>query len=203
MDQLKLTRAAEIDLTTHFGVWNLICYTSNHDAKEHLALIMGQVTSQERVLTRVHSECLTGDVFGSQHCDCGEQLHTAMQLIADQGQGIILYLRQEGRGIGLLSKLRAYQLLAQGYDTIDANKLLGYPVDARTYEVAVHILRDIQVASLNLLTNNPLKVEGLVAGGIPIHQVTSMQPTVYPQNRTYLQTKAARMGHTLNPHELE
>jgi GTP cyclohydrolase II len=186
-----------VTIPTKFGVYYLRYYYDKISDKEHLALVMGDPGQRDNVLTRVHSECLTGDVFGSRRCDCGEQLERSMQLIGSEGLGIVIYLRQEGRGIGLIDKLRAYKLQEQGYDTVDANVKLGHQVDERNYDMAVHILNDLQVRSVNLMTNNPLKVKALREAGINITQVTSLQPTVYDANRFYLQTKVSRMGHNI------
>ncbi|HNB51989.1 MAG TPA: GTP cyclohydrolase II, partial [Anaerolineales bacterium] len=149
-------------------------------------------------LVRVHSECFTGDVLGSMRCDCGEQLQRSMEMIAQAGRGVILYLRQEGRGIGLLNKLRAYNLQDQGYDTVEANLLLGHQADEREYTVAAEILRDLNVQSIRLLTNNPEKINALETLGIPILGRVSLTPEVNPENARYLHTKIVRMNHLLN-----
>ena len=163
-----------------------------------MALVTGEVSDGEDVLVRVHSECFTGDVLGSLRCDCGSQLDLSIQRIALAGKGIVLYLRQEGRGIGLMEKLRAYNLQDMGYDTVDANILLGHDADNRDYEVAAHILRDICVKSVRLLTNNPSKIDGLKRFGIEISSREALQPNVTAENRGYLETKASRMGHMLD-----
>lgn len=165
--------------------------------KEHLALVLGEVRGETRVLARVHSECFTGDVLGSQRCDCGEQLQRALDMIVAEGRGVLVYLRQEGRGIGLLEKLRAYNLQDQGYDTVDANLLLGHQADERDYSVAAAILRELGVESVRLLTNNPSKIEGLRALGVAVVDRVPLVPTVTPQNAAYLRAKRLRLNHLL------
>ncbi len=164
--------------------------------RDHLALVLGSVAGAEGVLVRVHSECFTGDVLGSQRCDCGAQLRRAMRLIAEEGRGVLLYLRQEGRGIGLLEKLRAYNLQDAGYDTVEANIELGHDVDLRAYGEAVEILRELEVASVRLLTNNPHKVEELVRYGLRVERVPLEIPAT-PESASYLETKVRRMRHLL------
>ncbi|MCB0123506.1 MAG: GTP cyclohydrolase II, partial [Caldilineaceae bacterium] len=192
-----LNRTVSTRLPTAEGEFQLIHYANAPDQKEHLALVMGHLQQQQNVLVRVHSECFTGDVLGSRRCDCGEQLHAAMQLIAAEGQGLVIYLRQEGRGIGLQKKLEAYNLQDQGHDTVDANLLLGHQADERTYEVAVAILHDLGVQSLRLITNNPSKLEQLRHAGLTVTERVPLVPTVHAENRTYLATKVARMRHLL------
>ncbi|MBI5303694.1 MAG: GTP cyclohydrolase II [Chloroflexi bacterium] len=194
--QIKMMECARIP--TEFGEFRLCLYENNQDRKEHLALVMGNVRDQDNVLARIHSECFTGDVLGSLRCDCGEQLARAMQLIAAQGTGVVVYLRQEGRGIGLLSKLRAYNLQDAGYDTVDANLKLGHDVDERDYTPASLILRDLGVRSVRLITNNPRKLDALDRLGVQITARVPIQPTVHSQNRGYLDTKARRMNHLLD-----
>ncbi len=177
------------------SVFRLCLYSSAGDLKEHLAMILGEVAGRSGVLVRVHSECFTGDVLGSRRCDCGEQLHRSLQLIAAAGLGILIYLRQEGRGIGLAEKLRAYNLQDQGYDTVDANLVLGHPADGRDYTVAACILRDLGVSSIRLLTNNPGKMEDLQALGIEIVERVPLDCMVTPENLVYLKTKVERMHH--------
>ncbi len=189
---------ASARIPTPFGEFQLCLYTNNQDDKEHLALVMGEVRDQYHVLTRLHSECFTGDVLGSLRCDCGEQLEVAMQKIAEAGQGVLVYLRQEGRGIGLLSKLRAYNLQDDGYDTVDANLLLGHRADERDYTPAGCILRDLGVRSVRLMTNNPTKLEALKALGVPVTERVPLPPTVHSHNQLYLHTKARRMHHLLD-----
>lgn len=198
MESTSVTRQACARVPTPVGSFQVCVYTTSNDNKEHLALIYGQVTNQSNVLTRVHSECFTGDVLDSLRCDCGEQLQHAMQIIAEAGAGVIIYLRQEGRGIGLIEKLRAYNLQDQGYDTIDANLALGHQADARKYDVAAAILRELGVQSIELLTNNPAKVTQLQALGIQINRRIPLNVTVNPENARYLETKARRMNHLIN-----
>jgi 3,4-dihydroxy 2-butanone 4-phosphate synthase/GTP cyclohydrolase II len=199
-----VTRTARTVIPNAYGNWRAYGYRSDVDGTEHLALVLGDIDGTggaadagEDVLTRVHSECLTGDVFGSQRCDCGAQLETSMAKIAERGRGVVLYLRgQEGRGIGLLSKLQAYNLQDAGEDTVDANLKLGLPVDAREYSVAAQLLEDLGIRSVRLLTNNPAKIDALVAHGFGVTRVPL--PTVAtPQNLRYLTTKRDRLGHQL------
>ncbi len=198
MTQVTIQKEACARIPTDAGQFQLCIYVSNQDQKEHLALIMGDVTGQENVLVRVHSECFTGDVLGSLRCDCGPQLQRAVQAIAENGAGVIIYLRQEGRGIGLLEKLRAYNLQDEGYDTVDANLMLGHQADGRDYTIAGLILRDLQIHSVRLLTNNPDKIESLEQQGIPVSARVPLTTRVTPENRTYLLTKVQRMRHLLN-----
>jgi 3,4-dihydroxy 2-butanone 4-phosphate synthase/GTP cyclohydrolase II len=197
MTDLRIERMAVARIPTDEGEFQLALYHNNRDDKEHLALSTGDLEGHNNVLVRVHSECFTGDVLGSQRCDCGEQLHSALGLIAAAGQGMLIYLRQEGRGIGLLNKLRAYNLQDQGYDTVDANLLLGHQADERDYTVAALILRDWNVRSVRLLTNNPSKIESLRALGVNVTDRVPLQPSVTPDNAHYLRTKAERMRHLL------
>jgi 3,4-dihydroxy 2-butanone 4-phosphate synthase / GTP cyclohydrolase II len=192
-----VTRVAETRLPNAYGDWRAYGYRGDIDGAEHLVLVFGDISDGTDVLARVHSECLTGDVFGSLRCDCGAQLEAAMQAIAERGRGIIIYLRgHEGRGIGLLSKLQAYQLQDAGADTVDANLELGLPVDAREYSVAAHLLRDLGVRSLRLLTNNPAKVEGLTENGIAVTRIP-LPVMETPQNLRYLTAKRDRLGHEI------
>ena len=200
-----VTRVADTVIPNAYGDWRACGYRSEIDGTEHLALVLGdldaaggQAEPGEDVLTRVHSECLTGDVFGSQRCDCGTQLDAAMAKIAECGRGVVLYLRgHEGRGIGLLSKLQAYKLQDAGEDTVDANLSLGLPVDAREYSVAAQLLDDLGVRSVRLLTNNPAKVEALAAHGFGVTRIP-LPPQTTPQNLRYLATKRDRLGHQLD-----
>jgi len=194
-----VSRVAQTVIPNNYGRWNAYGYRSDIDGVEHLALVYGDLSAGdgEDVLTRVHSECLTGDVFGSQRCDCGAQLDAAMAKIAERGRGVILYLRgHEGRGIGLLSKLQAYELQDHGADTVDANLELGLPVDAREYSVAAQLLDDLGVRSVRLLTNNPAKVDALAAHGFEVTRIP-LPPQVTPHNLRYLATKRDRLGHQL------
>lgn len=195
---MTVLRKVSARIPTESGEFQLCLYQNDVDNKEHLALVMGDVWDGEGVLVRVHSECFTGDVLGSMRCDCGPQLQRSMDMIAEAGRGVILYLRQEGRGIGLLNKLRAYNLQDQGYDTVEANLLLGHQADEREYTVAAEMLRDLGVQSIRLLTNNPEKINALATLGIPILGRVSLTPDVNPENARYLHTKIVRMNHLLN-----
>ena len=193
-----VTQMARTRLPNAYGEWQAYGYVSTVDGTEHMALALGDLGDGQGVLARVHSECLTGDVFHSLRCDCGAQLEAAMSLIAAEGRGVVLYLRgHEGRGIGLISKLRAYQLQDQGSDTVDANLELGLPVDARDYSTGAQILSDLGVRSVRLLTNNPAKVEGLVRHGIGVTPVPLPVP-VTVHNLRYLAAKRDRLGHTID-----
>ena len=197
MTETAITRTASARIPTGHGEFQLYHYNDSESGLEHLALVLGALEDQEDVLVRVHSECFTGDVLGSLRCDCGEQLQTAMQLIAEAGHGVVIYLRQEGRGIGLSEKLRAYNLQDQGYDTVEANLLLGHAADARTYDVAATILADIGIRSLRLLTNNPAKIDSLEALGILVNERVPIPPSIQVENAAYLKTKVERMQHML------
>jgi len=199
MGELTITRMAQARIPTAEGTFQLSLYLNGQHAGEHLAFVLGNVVNQPEVLVRVHSECFTGDVLGSLRCDCGAQLAQAIQLIEQEGAGVLIYLRQEGRGIGLLDKLRAYNLQDQGYDTVDANLLLGHGGDERDYATAALILKDLGVPSVRLLTNNPLKIASLQAYGIPVTARVPLPPQVTTENATYLLTKVLRMNHLLNP----
>jgi 3,4-dihydroxy 2-butanone 4-phosphate synthase/GTP cyclohydrolase II len=192
-----VTRVADTQIPNQYGTWRAYGYRHDIDGTEHMALVYGDIQDGEDVLTRVHSECLTGDVFGSQRCDCGAQLDAAMAAIAERGRGIVLYLRgHEGRGIGLLSKLQAYELQDAGADTVDANLELGLPVDAREYSVAAQLLGDLGVRSVELLTNNPEKVTDLARHGFEVTRVP-LAPVTTPHNLRYLTAKRDRMGHEI------
>ncbi len=194
---MTIQQAVHARIPTEAGEFKLYLYRNEYDDKEHLALVMGNVAQHDHPLVRVHSECFTGDVLGSLRCDCGPQLAQAMQLIANEGVGLIIYLRQEGRGIGLLDKLRAYNLQDEGYDTVEANLMLGHRADARDYTMAALILRDLNVNSLRLLTNNPTKVEGLQELGLQVSAREPLVTAVHDENLSYLQTKVKRMRHLL------
>jgi len=198
MDEVTVTQMASARIPTLVGESHLCLYASNLDDKEHLALLIGNVADQYDVLVRVHSECFTGDVLGSLRCDCGTQLNHAMKAIANEGSGILIYLRQEGRGIGLLSKLRAYNLQDQGYDTVEANLLLGHGADERDYTIAALILKHLGIRSVRLLTNNPLKTEGLQKSGITVNARIPLQSCITSENAAYLLTKVQRMRHLLS-----
>ena len=192
-----IERVAEARLPTRYGPFQAIAYKSHIDSGEHIALTIGEWTEDEPVLVRIHSECLTGDVFGSMRCDCGEQIDLALKQLAEAGNGIFLYMRQEGRGIGLHNKIKAYSLQDQGLDTVEANETLGFEPDLRHYGVGAQILRDLGVRKLNLLTNNPKKVAGLSGFDLEIVDRIPVEAEVTDENRTYLKTKKARMGHIL------
>ena len=191
-------RVAETTMPTRHGAFRAIGYRSAVDGKEHVAMIKGDVEGGSDVLVRAHSECLTGDVFGSLRCDCGQQLDEALKLIEAAGCGVVLYLAQEGRGIGLLNKLKAYALQEDGFDTVDANIELGLPVDARDYGIAAEMLADLGVSSVRLLTNNPDKVDGLARHGVAVSSRLPIEHAAGEHNRDYLRTKADRLGHHLN-----
>lgn len=190
-------RVVEAKLPTRYGEFTAIAYRSVIDADEHVALVLGDLSGEEPVLVRVHSECVTGDVFGSLRCDCGQQLDLAMRQIAKEGRGVILYMRQEGRGIGFHNKMRAYALQDQGMDTVEANLCLGFPPDLRDYGIGAQILAELGLTSIRLLTNNPKKVIGLVGYGLKVVETVPIiaPPTAY--NRQYLQTKQKKLGHLL------
>ncbi|MDM5235814.1 bifunctional 3,4-dihydroxy-2-butanone 4-phosphate synthase/GTP cyclohydrolase II [Bacillus cereus] len=193
-----VTREVEITLPTDFGTFHAIGYSNSLDTKEHIALVKGDISTGEPVLVRVHSECLTGDVFGSCRCDCGPQLHAALSQIESAGKGVLLYMRQEGRGIGLLNKLRAYKLQEEGFDTVEANEKLGFPADLRDYGIGAQILKDLGLQSLRLLTNNPRKIAGLQGYDLEVVERVPLQMPTKEENKTYLQTKVNKLGHLLN-----
>ena len=192
-----VTRVAETKLPTKFGEFKLIAYRSSIDQFEHLALVMGEFSKEENVCVRVHSECLTGDVFGSLRCDCGPQLHQAMETVAEVGKGVVLYMRQEGRGIGLSNKLKAYYLQDKGMDTVEANEHLGFDADLREYGIGAQILLDLDIKNIVLLTNNPRKIIGLQGYGLNIvdRKEIIIKPTQH--NKKYLQTKKEKLGHKI------
>ncbi|MFC1901517.1 bifunctional 3,4-dihydroxy-2-butanone-4-phosphate synthase/GTP cyclohydrolase II [Chloroflexota bacterium] len=192
-----VTRVAEAKLPTPFGKFKVIAYKSSTDPAEHLAMVMGDVATEEPVLVRVHSQCLTGDVFHSLRCDCGEQIEMAMKRIAEEGRGIVLYMRQEGRGIGIHNKIKAYALQDAGMDTVEANLSLGFKVDHRDYGVGAQILADLGVRNMRLMTNNPKKISGLASYGLTITEQLPITIKPNPHNRHYLSTKQKKMGHLL------
>jgi 3,4-dihydroxy 2-butanone 4-phosphate synthase/GTP cyclohydrolase II len=192
-------RVSEARLPTAHGVFTAVAYRALADGVEHMALVMGDVGDGRDVLARVHSECLTGDIFGSRRCDCGEQLDEALRRIAREGRGVLVYLRgHEGRGIGLGHKLRAYALQEAGRDTVEANVELGFAVDARDYSVGAHILRNLGAVRLRLMTNNPDKHHALAVHGLEIVAREPLISTPTPENRRYLETKRDRLGHLLD-----
>jgi len=191
-------RVVATRLPTAFGDFEVVGYRSLVDDKHHVALVKGDVDGLADVLVRVHSECLTGDVFHSLRCDCGDQLESALAMVENEGRGVILYLAQEGRGIGLLNKLRAYKLQEEGLDTVDANLRLGLPADLRDYGIGAQILVDLGLSSIRILTNNPKKIRGLEGYGLSVSEQIPIVHTPNPHNEAYLRAKAERMGHTLH-----
>lgn len=191
-------RGETVDMPTEYGHFRLIPFRQKSNGLEHVALIKGEWTEDEAIHVRVHSSCVTGDIFGSERCDCGEQLHKAMRMIEKEGKGVVLYLNQEGRGIGLMAKIAAYKLQEQGYDTVDANIHLGYDPDERDYGVGAQILSNLGVRKMKLMTNNPVKRVGLEAYGLEITENVPIEITPNSYNRQYLATKKNRMGHTLH-----
>jgi len=193
-----VNREVEVTLPTEFGDFRVAAYSNQLDSKEHLALIKGDISRDTPTLVRVHSECLTGDIFGSYRCDCGPQLHAALKQIEEAGSGVLLYMRQEGRGIGLLNKLRAYHLQEQGLDTVEANNKLGFPADLRDYGIGAQILKDLGVCKIKLLTNNPRKIKGLEGYGLEVLERVPLTIEPNNNNRSYLETKKSKLGHLLN-----
>src|ERR1051326_82432 len=194
----KLVERMEVvKMPTDYGHFDLYLYRSKLNGEHHLALVYGSVAGKKNVLVRVHSECLTGDVFGSRRCDCGPQLHQAMRQVAEAGSGVIVYMRQEGRGIGLVPKIKAYKLQEQGYDTVEANQKLGFPMDLREYGLGAQILADLGLKTIRLLTNNPKKIVGLEGYGLEIVEQVPIQVKPNPHNQSYLNTKREKLGHLL------
>jgi len=192
-----VVRERVIKMPTDYGDFDLYLFRSTVDGQEHLAMVKGDVADGDPVLVRVHSECLTGDVFGSRRCDCGWQLRNAMQRISDEGRGVLLYMRQEGRGIGLAAKIHAYKLQEEGYDTVEANLKLGFPMDLRDYGMGAQMLHDIGVRKIRLMTNNPKKVVGLEGHSLEIVEQLPIISEAHPDNARYLATKREKMGHVL------
>lgn len=196
--EVLVRRASEARLpTVHAGEFHMIVYQNDVDKQEHVALVKGDVTTDEPVMVRVHSECLTGDVFGSARCDCGPQLHAAMEMVDREGRGVVLYMRQEGRGIGLVNKIKAYELQDEGLDTVEANIRLGFKPDLRDYGIGAQILRDLGIRKMRLLTNNPKKIIGLEGYGLEVVDRLPIEIPADEENRRYLQTKRDKMGHLL------
>jgi len=196
-----IERVAETELPSQWGEFRAIAYRSKVDPAEHLALVMGEVDGDSPALVRVHSECLTGDVFGSLRCDCGDQMRMALEAIAEEERGVFLYMRQEGRGIGLHNKLRAYALQDTGLDTVEANERLGFPPDLRHYGVGAQILVDLGVRRFRFLTNNPKKVVGLEGFGLEMVERVPIVAPARDENRRYLDAKRTKLGHLLDPEE--
>lgn len=188
----------EVDMPTRYGHFHLIPFRQQSNGLEHMALVKGTWSPDEPILVRVHSSCATGDIFGSQRCDCGEQLHKSMQLIEKEGKGVVIYMQQEGRGIGLMNKIAAYKLQEEGYDTVDANIHLGFKPDERDYGCGAQMLRHLGVRKMRLLTNNPVKRVGLEAYGLEITEIVPIETTPNKYNEHYLKTKQDRMGHKLH-----
>lgn len=191
-------RAAEARLPTEFGEFRIVAYANDVDRSQHVALVLGDVQGEASVLVRMHSKCLTGDVFGSRRCDCGHQLDAAMRRVAEEGRGVIVYLDQEGRGIGLLNKIRAYALQDGGDDTVQANQRLGFAPDLRNYGIGAQILRDLGLSSIRIMTNNPRKLVGLDGYGLEIVERVPLISDPHLENRAYLDTKRDKLGHLLN-----
>lgn len=191
-------KGVEVDMPTEYGHFHLIPFRQVSNGMEHVALIKGEWKADEPILVRVHSSCMTGDVFGSCRCECGEQLHKALQLIEKEGKGVVVYMNQEGRGIGLMNKIAAYKLQEEGYDTVDANIHLGFDPDERDYGVGAQILREVGVKKMRLMSNNPVKRIGLESYGLEIVENVPIEITPNPYNERYLKTKKERMGHTLH-----
>src|SRR3989339_890036 len=196
--ELLVKRSVETTIPNKYGVWRVIAYENLIDGDFPIALVLGDITGKKDVLVRVHSECLTGDILGSYRCDCGEQLDRSMGIIAESKSGVLLYMRQEGRGIGLINKLKAYSLQDKGYDTVQANVELGFKPDLRTYGIGAQILADLKLSTIKLMTNNPTKVVGLEGYGIKITERIPIEIKANHKNKNYLKTKKEKLGHLLN-----
>jgi len=197
MKDTLVRRAAQAPLPTAYGVFTAVAYENEVDSYQHVALVRGKWREDDPVLVRVHSKCLTGDVFSSERCDCGPQLHAALRQIEQAGRGVLVYLDQEGRGIGLVNKLKAYNLQDQGFDTAEANVKLGFKPDLRDYGIGAQILRDLGVRRMRLLTNNPKKIVGLEGYGLHVVERVPIEMPANPRNRAYLVTKRDKLGHLL------
>ncbi len=195
--ETMIVREIAVDMPTEWGHFDLVAYRQKNTEDNHLALVKGQWEKDEPVLVRVHSSCVTGDIFGSCRCDCGAQLHASMEMIEKVGKGVILYMNQEGRGIGLVNKLKAYKLQESGMDTVEANLALGFKMDERDYGIGAQILRDLKVSKIKLITNNPKKRAGLIGYGLEITDVVSIEMPANQHNEVYLKTKQNKMGHRL------
>lgn len=195
-----ISREVEVDMPTEYGDFKLVAYQQTNSQETHLALVKGTWEKDEPILVRVHSSCVTGDIFGSCRCDCGSQLHHAMKMVDKAGKGVVLYMKQEGRGIGLLNKLKAYKLQEEGLDTVEANIKLGFDMDERDYGVGAQILRNLGVTKIRLITNNPKKRVGLMGYGLEIVDNVSIEIAPNPHNETYLKTKRDKLGHTILKH---
>jgi GTP cyclohydrolase II len=202
-DRICVRIAAIAELPSRFGAYQVVAFWNNRDGKEHAAFVHGDVVGKENVVVRLHSECLTGDAIGSLRCDCRDQLESALAAIGRMENGILLYLRQEGRGIGFLNKIRAYGLQDHGMDTVEANLALGFRDDERDYSVAAHMLFSLKVASIRMMTNNPKKISGLEAIGVKVAGRIPLVMTPNPYNRFYLETKRLKSGHLLDPRGME
>ncbi|MBI4471422.1 MAG: GTP cyclohydrolase II [Acidobacteria bacterium] len=195
---MQATKVAETSLPTEFGTFRIFGFESEDKSDNVLALVMGDVSGSEPALVRIHSQCLTGDVFGSERCDCGDQLHLAMKTIADRGSGVLIYQLQEGRGIGLMNKLQAYELQDSGHDTVEANHHLGFDADHRNYDLCAEVLRYFGIGSVQLMSNNPRKFEALEAAGIRIAERVPIEIAPSDKTENYLRTKKAKLGHMLS-----
>jgi len=196
-NETLIHKDVSVKMPTQWGVFDMVAYTQIDTGENHLALVKGTWEKDEPVLVRVHSSCVTGDIFGSCRCDCGPQLHKAMEMIEREGKGVVLYMNQEGRGIGLINKLKAYSLQENGFDTVDANLQLGFKMDQRDYGIGAQILRSLGITQMRLMTNNPKKRAGLVGYGIKVVENVPMEIASNPHNETYLKTKRDKMGHTI------